>query len=206
MILYVNGDSHSVGVGADKNFAQHLANRFNLTLVNQASVGASNQKIIRTTREYLKNNTPALVVIGWSTWEREEWLHEGQYYNVNSSGSESLPKDLEEQYKTWVSEQNADLVDIKSQYCHQEIYKLHQDLEIKNVPHVFFNCMYNFFSIQKQLDWNNKYLGPYDNNSSYYWYLKNHGYKTDKWYHYGADGHQIWADVLINYIESNKII
>ena len=204
MILYVNGDSHSAGVGADKNFAQHLANRFNLTLVNQASVGASNQKIIRTTREYLENNTPALVVIGWSTWEREEWLHQGQYYNVNSSGSESLPKELEEQYKTWVQEQNSDTMDTKSQHWHQEIYKLHQELD--SIPHVFFNCMYNFFSIQQQLNWNNRYLGPYNNDSSYYWYLKNHGYKTDEWYHYGADGHEIWAQVLINYIESNKII
>jgi hypothetical protein len=136
MILYVNGDSHSVGVGSDKNFAEALADKFNLTLVNQAGVGASNQRIIRTTREYLKDNTPALVVIGWSTWEREEWFYQGSYYNVNSSGSESLPKDLEEQYKTWVTEQNADTIDLKSQHWHQEIYRLHQDLG--NIPHVFF--------------------------------------------------------------------
>jgi hypothetical protein len=208
MILYVNGDSHCYGSGVESNntFAHHVATNFNSLLVNQAKSGASNQRIIRTTKEYLENNTPDLVLIGWSTWEREEWEYNGNYYNVNSSGHDSLPRELEESYKIWVTEQTSDLTDIKSQHWHQEIYKLHLDLQQKNIPHLFFNCMYNFFKINDYKDWNYNYVDPYNNDYSYYWFLKARGYDADDWYHFKADGHQAWGNFLIEYIENHDII
>ena len=66
--------------------------------------------------------------------------------------------------------------------------------------------MYNFFKISEPLGWQDNYVGPYTNDLSYYHYLKNHGYKTDAWYHYGEDAHAIWADVLIQHIEESNLL
>jgi hypothetical protein len=208
MILYVNGDSHSVGVGVPMHdsFAYIVAQKVNMRLENQSSSGASNQKIIRTTREYIKTNRPNFVLIGWSTWEREEWLHNDQYYQINSSGAEQLPPVLQARYKTWVATQDSNSMDSKSQHWHEQIYQLHLELKQQNIQHLFFNCMYNFFKISKKLQWINNYVDPYDNESSYYWYLKNKNYTTDSWYHYGADGHGAWAEFLINYIRKYKLL
>jgi len=209
MILYANGDSHSHGVGIknrSKTFASILSHALDFELVNSAKSGASNDGIVRTTRNYIENNQPDLVIIGWSTWEREEWEHQGQYYNVNSSGHDQLPEPLVIKYKQWVIKQTPETLVEKSQKIHERIYKLHCELEEKQIPHVFFNCMYNFFEITNQSNWNHSYIGPYDNDSSYYWYLKKRNFTTDDWYHFGEDGHQAWANFLIKYIEDNKIL
>ena len=113
MILYVNGDSHSAGAEAvnqhcfakdDTNY-RHLgrvphpdnesvsygallADNLNLTLQCSAESGGSNTRIIRTTRDYLKNNpTPTAIIIGWATWERA--------WNLFQSNGSKLLKELE---------------------------------------------------------------------------------------------------------------
>lgn len=209
MTLYVNGDSHSYGINlkdSDK-FANIVGAQFDLPVDNHAHVGASNARILRTTREYLEQgNRPALIIIGWSTWEREEWLHNGTYYNVNSSGHDTLPNELADRYKDWVVEQTQEILETKSQRWHDEIYQLHTDLVQQAIPHVFFNCMYNFFNCDSHKEWNNNYVGPYDNELSFYWYLHRLGFKTDAWYHYAADGNQAWAEFLINFIRKNQLL
>jgi hypothetical protein len=209
MILCVNGDSHSIFENDTKNrkaYSDVLAKLLNFKLVNLAKPGASNDCVIRTTRNYLENNRPDLIIIGWSTWEREEWEYQGHYYNVNSSGHDQLPDSLVTHYKQWVTEQTAETLITKSQQIHEKIYKLHCDLAKKQIPHVFFNCMYNFFEIANQYNWHSSYIGPYNNDLSYYWYLKKRNFATDNWYHFAEDGHRAWADVLIKYIEDNKIL
>jgi hypothetical protein len=210
MMLYVNGDSHSHGVGVaiHERFSNIVAHEFNQDTINDAKVGASNQRILRTTQQYLETHRPSLVLIGWSTWEREEWYYQNQYYDVNSSGHTGLPVELQEKYKEWVTKQTPETLNIKSQQFHDQIYQLHQELEQKNIKHLFFNCMYNFFNISdnQKKDWNNCYIGPYDNDSSYYWYLNNQGYVSDEWYHFGSHGHAEWARKLINYIKEHNII
>jgi len=210
MMLYVNGDSHSYGSGVESpnKFSDIVAQEFTYDIVNDATAGASNQRILRTTYDYLKSRNPNLVLIGWSSWEREEWNHQEQYYNVNSSGHDELPDELQTYYKEWVTQQTQETLNIKSQQWHNQIYQLHQELEQKNINHLFFNCMYNFFNIldNQKKDWNNCYIGPYDNDSSYYWYLHNQGYISDNWYHFGSDGHAAWARKLINYIKDHNII
>jgi hypothetical protein len=209
MNLYVNGDSHSYGINLEHTdkFATLVAKQFDLSVENHAHIGASNTRIIRTTREYLaQGNTPSLIIIGWTTWEREEWLHNGTYYNVNSSGHDALPDALADQYKEWVVEQTQTVLETKSQHWHNEIYQLHSELVQQHIPHVFFNCMYNFFNCDSRKEWNNNYVGPYDNELSFYWYLHRQGFKTDAWYHYSADGNRAWAEFLINFIRKNQLL
>jgi len=209
MILYVNGDSHSQGVGVqiDESYPVIIAKEFGLDIVNEAQSGASNARILRTSKEYLASQqTPDLIVIGWSTWEREEWQYENTYYNVNSSGHDPLPKILEHSYKKWVIEQTPEILNKKSSHWHKEIFQFHKELLQKNIKHIFFNCMYNFFQIEDKLDWDMNFIGPYDNDSSYYWWLTQQGYESDKWYHFRASGHQAWGNRLISYIKEHKLL
>jgi hypothetical protein len=209
MILYVNGDSHSqsVRVQTHESYPVIVAKEFGLDIINHAQLGASNARILRTSREYLATQqTPELIIIGWSTWEREEWQYENQYYNVNSSGHDTLPKILENSYKKWVIEQTPETLNKKSIQWHQEIFQFHKELIQKNIKHVFFNCMYNFFQTNNQQDWATNFIGPYDNNSSYYWWLTQQGFQADSWYHFGADGHRAWATRLIDHIQEHNIV
>jgi len=212
MILYVNGDSNSCGVElTDKNLSWPvvLSNQLDLKLINQAKTGASNPRILRVTQEFIEQNYNNLqdyfIVIGWTGWEREEWLHNGVYYDVNSSGRSAVPKELVDQYKEWVVNQNQELREYKSLVLQENIFKLHQELCSLKVKHLFFNALMPFLHNTK-VSWEKNYLGPYTNELSYYWYLKNHGWHPTKNNHYLEDAQIIWASVLKNYIGDNKLL
>jgi hypothetical protein len=133
MIMYVNGDSHTLGVGITKEqtFAHCVAQHFGFEYINDAKGGGSNDRILRLTNSYLDNNRPDFLLIGWSSWEREEWLHEGRYYDVNSSGHDTLPTGLQQRYKEWMAagqSKNEDIQD-KMRGQHDCIFQLHQRLQ-----------------------------------------------------------------------------
>ena len=130
MILYVNGDSHSAAAEAvnscafaedDTALAQlgripHPANLavswgrlLSLTLKAgfhcAAESASSNARILRTTRDWLRQQRgldDVLLIIQWSTWEREEWLYEKTWYQVGASGTDHVPVELKEKYKNYV--------------------------------------------------------------------------------------------------------
>lgn len=214
MILYVNGDSHSLGAmksgASGLSFVEVLSAKLNFPVHNDAERAASAQRILRTTKQYINsvNSNKVFLLIGWGTWEREEWEHDGKFYNVMPNWYTHLPAVLQQKYHNWLVDQTPDLIDTKSRKTHQEIFQLHEFLQQLKIPHLFFNCMYNFFSIpdDQKKDWKNCYINPYDNDSSYYWYLTKQGYTSDKWYHFGADGHRAWADFLIKHIEKHQLI
>lgn len=213
MILYVNGDSNSAGAELDN--LQHawpniLASRLNVDLINQAKGGSSNDKILRTTVEFLDNLTHSdlFVIIGWTSWEREEWQYQDQYYDVNAGGHDTLPPVLQEQYKHWVVDQGPTAQSKKSMLMHDKIYQLHQQLNNQHIKHVFFNALMPFqhnvlSNTQDRHSWNNNYIGPYDNDWSYYWHLKNRGFAPTAGNHYLEPGNLFWADTLEQYIKTN---
>ena len=84
MKLYTNGCSFTWGDElSDRNlrFAGLLANKFNCELIDDSMCGASNERILRTTLDYLQNpNTDLenlMVVIGWSGISRKEIYNNG---------------------------------------------------------------------------------------------------------------------------------
>ena len=212
MQLYVNGDSHSLGAMKDgatgESFVTLVAKHFNLDLVNESEGASSATRIIRTTQNYLLKNKPRLVLIGWGTWEREEWLHENQYYNVMVGWYKHLPEQLLSRYNSWAEQQDYDTLVKKSCLVHEQIHRLHRLLESCSIPHLFFNCMYDFQGVEKdmQYDWKNSYIGPYESDKSYVWTMKNKKHEHDKWYHFPQEAHQEWANLLIDYIEKNDLI
>ena len=222
MIFYVNGDSHSAAAEAMNTycFAEddplyhslgrqphpenekvsygcNIANYYHAVLHCDAESASSNSRIIRTTQDYLAANTPELIIIGWSTWEREEWLVDGIYWQVNAGGiGNDWPDVVKERYQQWIL--NVDHKQ-KEQQAQEEIWDFHK--ELGDVPHLFFNS-YVALDFTSYRDWGNSYLHPYDKNYTYYHWLSNQGYKTVHpiSYHYGPDAHRAWANYLIPHL------
>lgn len=238
MLLYINGDSHSVGADAvapfgfandegrhwgtphrhgyrDNVLASYgvqAAEKLNWDWINQGESGSSNDRIIRTTEIFLEtsNIDEVFLLIGWSTWEREEWLHNDIYYQVNASGHDQVPPELQNKYKEWVVSQTAEAVGRKMLHWHDKLYEYHISLRQRGIRHLFFNT-YSDFSpiIQSHMsyrpmlhNWHNSYIDPYNQNFTYYYWLQNRGHKTVKEgnYHYGRNAHADWADFLVPHL------
>lgn len=231
MILYINGDSHSTGSQAVNNhcfaeddstywqligqrkphpdnlavsFGNQLAIKLDATLICQAEAAGSNDRIIRTTKNFLKTNRPDLIVIGWSTWEREEWfdIDKNIYYQVNCSGTDRVPKKWQYKYKKFIA--NIDYKD-KTIANHEKIWNFHLFLEDQKIPHLFFNCYNHFFQdgpykIEKYYEWGNSYIGPYEKELTYYFWLVNQNIQPRVSDHFGPDGHTKWADFLLPHL------
>ena len=223
MIIYVNGDSHSAGAEIQNSYCfanddplyyglgrqPHpdniklsygciIANTFGAVFHTDAESASSNDRIIRTTREYLNNHTPDLVIIGWSTWEREEWIVDDVAWQINAGGvGEDWPRSVKDRYHHWIA--NIDHVAVEQQQ-HEKIWQFHQ--ELAGIPHLFFNSYLAFKSVTTPYNWGDSYLHPYNNDYTYYHWLSSKGYQTvyPESYHYGSDAHHAWADFLIPHL------
>ena len=234
MILFVNGDSHTAAAEAvnphafamddsalfylgrsphPDNLSVSWGKLLSLALRSgfhcAAESAGSNARILRTTRAWVaehKNNLQdILIIIQWSTWEREEWLHNGVYYQVGSSGIDDVPQELQERYKQFVIDTNWQL---KTEQAHNEIWEFHQELEAQGIRHIFFNGNNDFSKITNHQDWNNTYIGPYDPALTYNAVIRANGIETvapNSW-HFGRDGHATWNRFILNYIIKNKFI
>ena len=227
MILYVNGDSHSAAAEAAVPycFAQddslyyalgriphpenerviygfNIANRLFAILHCDAESASSNARIIRTTKQYIQNEgKPDAVIIGWSTWEREEWLHDNVYWQVNAGGvGHDWPEEIKERYKDYIL--NLDWAAAEQQ-AHNDIYQLHTELTDLNIPHIFFNT-FNYFSIDSK-DWDDCYISPYDPKMTYWQWLTDAGFKSNPSYHFDFRAHEKWADFLIDKVQSKLL-
>jgi hypothetical protein len=223
MILYVNGDSHSAGAEAvnsycfaeddplyralgriphpDNERASYgclIANELGAILHCDAESASSNARIIRTTRDYLANEgRPDAVIIGWSTWEREEWLLDNRYWQVNAGGvGHDWPEEIKERYKKYIVQIDWDRYE---RAAHDEIFAFHNELTNLEIPHLFFNC-YSDFQNQVMQDWNNCYVEPYDPDMTYWQWLTNNGFESNQSYHFRADAHRKWAEFLLPHL------
>lgn len=237
MILYTNGCSH-VAAGEALNTAcfaeddsryfylkrkphpENLAVSFSAVLAKllqarlycDAESAASNDRILRTTREFLKGHyrekvqEDVFVLIGWTTWEREEWQHEGEYYQVNSSGLDRLPEPLQLKYKQWIIDTATNWYAHQHKW-HQKVWDLHLELNEQNIKHLFFNSHIAFSLINDRKDWGHNYLNPYEENQTYFNLLNTKGFKVRPSVaaeagggHYMSDGHQAWAHHLLPHL------
>jgi hypothetical protein len=215
MILYVNGDSNSAGTEVDikQSWPRLLQQKLDCDLINHARPGDSNPGILRITKNFLDRTETEkiLVIIGWTSWEREEWESDGSYYSVNASGKDSVPPELVDRYKNWVLEQN-DLARFKkSKILHQKIFELHQTLLDKRIPHLFFNALMPFqhetlTDNSSRFHWGTNYIEPYNNDYAYYWFLKRQGYELTASNHHQEPAQQFWADFLYQHIQQHQII
>lgn len=234
MILYVNGDSHTAAAEAVNphcfaeddgelyhlgrrphpanlavSWGQQLAKLINAEFYCDAESAASNARIMRTTRDWIRKNYTrldrTLMVIQWSTWEREEWPYEGQYWQVNASGIDHVPRALQDRYKQFVASINWERC---TEQAHRDIWQFHQELAAKNIRHVFFNGNNHFASVSWQPNWSKSYMDPYNSQMTYSNLLKTSGFSTinpQSW-HFGPNAHSFWADHVLQYIKQNNLV
>lgn len=235
MILYVNGCSHSAAAEAavphawacddgalwqhgDEphpanlavSYGRHLADALSADLICQASSGGSNDRTIRTTKEWIKKNPDKLadtfMILQWTTWEREEWFYNGKWYQVNASGIDIVPPELEERYKHYVI--NVDWA-IKTTNAHNSIWEMHLYLKNRGIRHVFFSAHSSFSDIhENRQNWGLNYMDPYFREKTYNAVLKNNGfeYVNPQSFHFGKDAHCFWAKYLLQYIKDNNLL
>ena len=234
MILYVNGDSHTAAAEAVNAHAfamddgqlfyqgraphpENLAVSWGRTLADtakavfrcEAESASSNDRILRTARAWIDANPQdwyrTLMIIQWSTWEREEWLSNGKFYQVNASGTDHVPQELQEQYRNYIIGLDWKA---KTQDAHNMIWAFHNELKEKNIPHVFFNGNNDFSSIKEKKDWGANYLGPYDPDQTFSATLTRNGHETvapNSW-HFGKQAHSFWARFMLQYCIDNKFL
>jgi hypothetical protein len=233
MILYVNGDSHTAAAEAVNPYAfaeddpryfymGRVAHPDNLAVswgrllslalragfYCAAESASSNARIIRTTREWLDNHTSnndVLVIIQWSTWEREECLIDGTYYQVNASGIDQVPESHQQQYQEYIA--NVDWQQ-RTEQAHTDIWNFHKELQAQNIKHVFFNGNSDFSKITDQRVWDQCYIAPYDTTMTFDDICRKQGFETvavDSW-HFGRDAHSFFHRYLLQFIMKNKLI
>jgi len=233
MILYVNGDSHTAAAEAvnphafaeddgelfylgraphPANLAVSWGKTLSAALKTSFHCGAesasSNQRILRTTREWLATprNQEVFVIIQWSTWEREEWQDEhGTYYQVNASGIDHVPASMQDRYRKFVTNVNWKTC---TNHWHQQIWNFHEELTSQGICHIFFNGNNDFGQVKKQLEWGASYIDPYSTEGTFSSVLQKNGFDTvapDSW-HFGKDAHSFWANYMLQYIIKNQMI
>jgi len=208
--LTVFGASAVAGQGlrpGEKTFAHIVAEHFNLQLKIVALPGASNHWLLRQIKIHCDENPKDFILVNWQTEDRDEWQDSAGKYHQITAHSLNLPAEFKERYQQWVLSLTEQRLDELKQAWHDNIFTLHNQLNNSKIKHLFFNYMYSLRKPKQTIDWHNSFVGPYDNNSSWYWYLVNCcGIQADEWYHFKQDGHEAWAEFLINYIQSNNLL
>lgn len=237
MLLLVNGDSHAAAAEAVNSYAfanddpsmvlkgraphpdnlkvswgYQLSIPFKVKVICLAESASSNSRILRTTKEFINTypgNEELLIIIGWSTWEREEWLIDDVYYQVNASGVDDIPKSHQLKYKEFVASVNSRKQTVTND-SHAKIWEFHTELKKKNIKHVFFNSNNDFSRIknENQKDWGINYIMPYEPNGTYHNWLIAQGFSTisaNNW-HFDQTAHLAWSRYLLKYLLSNNLV
>lgn len=239
MILYANGDSHTAGAEINNNycfadddpkiqndkgphpdnikdsFGYLLAKKLNYTFVTDAVSGCSNYRILKTTKEFIKNNynNNFFLLIGWTSFDRVTVTIKEIEYHF-SPGYMTDDPDVKKEFKKYILSIDKNEEARLSNYWHDEIYKFHCELKDNNIKHLFFNTtsffnnsyIHNDFENLVQHDWNNQYIGAYKKQDTYCHWLGEQGYVRNSYYHYRADGHAAWADRLYNWLTSYQLL
>jgi hypothetical protein len=169
-VIYVNGDSHSAGAdiipgicfaqddlrylvygrrahpeAVVQTYGYYIAQMFNQGFFCEAESGSSNDRIMRTTKQYINSTKDkksiGWIIIGWTGWEREEWKHGEDYIQITASGTDSVPESMEEEYKEWIVNQTYETLESKRVYWQEQIKNFSEELTQQNINHIFFNTL-----------------------------------------------------------------
>jgi hypothetical protein len=230
MRYFAMGDSNMIGVNTDPkhrnygpsadNFFNIVAKHFDFKFDCFAKNGASNEHIIRITEQWINNtdcdNKEKFVFIGWSTWERQEYLIDNQYYDIDGwliNNAHNLPPELEVHMNQLNQKIKSDpnFMDELSQDWAKRIHAFAKSLEERGIGYFFWNA---YMKLLPPIDLDNfqfdhRYLMPYTDCFNQYFYLKkvrNYNPFPEDPYHFDSDGHRLWAEFLIQYINDWKIL
>jgi hypothetical protein len=232
-LLYVNGCSHTAAAeavvpecfavddgrhGIDRrphpenlkaSWCTVVGQAINVPVICDAESGGSNPRILRTTRQWISNNpdklSNVLMILQWTTWERQEWYYDNRWYQVNASGWDWVPEPLQQQYRQFVIDVDWNEA---TNRCHREIWQLHRELTDLGIKHLFYSGHSTFSDIETKHDWGASYMEPYNRNGSYNAVLKNNNfdYVNPKTFHFGAEAHRFWGHYVLQYLHNHNFL
>jgi hypothetical protein len=230
MKYFVMGDSNLIGANTDPshinygpdpdNFMNIIGRNLDIEFECWAKNGASNDHIIRMTEEWIAN-TPGnpkekFVLIGWSTWEREEHKISEKYYDIDAWSIYNAfwnPPELNpfaESLKQRV-ESDPYYMDSCSRAWAERIHNYAKFLENRGIKYFFWNAYMTLLRppTSENFQFDHRYVLPYEDCFNQYFWLKrvrNHPPKADDPYHFDQEGHRMWAEFLTQYIQDWKIL
>jgi len=239
MILLANGCSHTAGAEIEaplqgecyeKAWPKKLADSLTFKHVNLALSGASDDRVARTTIEYISklkkspkfNPNKVFVAISWPGFHRTElYQTEPNEPGFFDNGWMPMVAGNEETYrqrcskmafmyyKAWVMRQNNHQASIK---FYLNVLLLQNLLIANNIKYLFWNSSItvpaNYPHYFNEI--NHKRF-PYilEKEKGYTEILESNGFRHSpfaKWGHYGEDSHEWFADFLKSYITKNKLL
>jgi len=172
--------------------------------------GASNYWIQTHVEYFLSDETwspDTFLLIGWTSWEREEWPW--LYSNISVCGGPDfgVPAAMKARYEQWKSTLTRDYMHACLEIWHERIYQVHEQLHERGVPHLFWTTYDNFKDLEDHRNWHGAFYRPYDPYGcmSKWFEANNVQAVAGDPFHYGVDGHQAWGVELANYAKTNLL-
>jgi lysophospholipase L1-like esterase len=149
-MILINGCSFTEGYDLDNpddNWPTQYGRLVDQPVTSLALGGSSNDRIYRTTKEWLVNNTqPSHIIIGWTFFNRNELFHhEGMYIRGLNTGSDSeieyKPLDIDIVHKNWIQYNLNEWINYRN-WIYNVLF-LQQYCESNNIQYTFFNAVEN---------------------------------------------------------------
>jgi len=169
--IYANGCSYVAGDGLQSNPLKtaiyFLAEELNCECFNNAKGGGSNQRIVRTTIDWLLKNknkwSDVLVLVGWTEFHRYEILNNENWIQV--SRIDFPPEEIQNtiRYENWKS-YIANFYNIWRMYNNylDNILYLQLFLESNNIKYIFWDSIGDFSPDDDTFRYRNKYKKKWD--------------------------------------------
>ena len=217
------------------NWAGHLKDHLNAKhLVNDAFGGGSNQRIVRTTLDYIKSLSrkdyaKTLIVIGWTNCGRDEIYFNKAWQKLNNRQPFSHTFDYEQDSLSDAEKKKLDKIHdqyiaglfdehTKIKYYFDSSYMLSNTLKNLGIAHLFFNAIPVWFDADHQIGsspWSihfkdinlqNKNKNFLNIEDSFNIHVFDKKLPTGQWGHPAPTAHQSWARYIHNKIIKSKII
>ncbi len=210
MKILAVGDSFTYGDELEnREFAwpSVLANKLNGSVINKGQPGGSNDCILRNCLEYLVSNEVDLVVIGWSSPGRSEFVDEKGYFDIWPGYMGKLAIDND---RLW----RADLVNYITQHHSSEAYyekflnqvlMMQGFLKSRNQKYLMLNTLQNEHYKNLKIDRLIPHCKQVDTSHFVGFRIKGmaewtHGLKKGPRGHFLEDGHMVVANKLYEHI------
>jgi hypothetical protein len=221
--IFINGDSYSAPKQNDKVYADFLADRMKIPVINLAISGSNNDRITRSSIESIEQlktqyRNP-LIIIGWSFIRRlEVW-----YYGNKLTVLDRVPDSDQSRFITLDHLINANEATVEQKclvngdfFIHKQLmnfytnlYTFAHTLESQNLSYIFFSgakntdCSINCFPYIEslsQVQWvaNNKKIYKLHEFCIMHWAKENDPDSRPDTGHLSTAGHEQFAQFILN--------
>lgn len=171
-MILANGCSFTEGYdleSTDLAWPSQLGKIKNIPVHNIALGGASNDRISRTLKEALVTIRPEIVVVGWTTIDRNELHHrDGFYVRATSQNClvecEEIPNDVDLLHQNWLKYNHNSWINYRD-WIYSVLF-FQQFFEELKIPYLFFTALGNNY-INEFINQTDKSLALAD--KSYQW-------------------------------------